>query len=81
MGHDPAGYLYRQAHTRFEDPNAKYIADQGIYYEWNEQISLKVERVLRKYGITSEGAGRAEGVGSRVVRVVSIFKEPKRWLA
>ncbi len=58
LGHDPAGYLYRQSHTRFEDPEAKHIANKGIYYEWNERISLQVERALRKYGITSEGAGR-----------------------
>jgi hypothetical protein len=58
LGHDPAGYLYRQPHTRFENPTAEGIADQGVYYEWDERVGKQVELALRKYGITSEGAGR-----------------------
>ena len=58
IGRNPWGYYFRQSHTRFLDPTAKDKADQGDYYLWNQKNSLKVERMLRKYGVTSEGAGR-----------------------
>ena len=61
LGTSPAGMLFRQSHTRFTDNEAVHLADQGKYYLWNQKRSLEVERILRKYGITSEGGGRGAG--------------------
>jgi len=44
----PAGYVLRQAHRRFK----------GEFSLFSEEMLTKVERLLRKYGITSAGAYR-----------------------
>jgi hypothetical protein len=61
LGRSAAGLLFRQAHTRFENPEAAHPADQGRYYLWDQEASLRTERILRAYGLTSEGEGRREG--------------------
>jgi hypothetical protein len=61
LGTSSAGMLFRQAHTRFTNPGAEHVADSGKYFLWDQARSLKVEKILRKYGITSEGAGRPAG--------------------
>ncbi len=69
VGRSPAGMLFRQAHTRFEDPQAAHVADRGKYYLWNQAKSLTVEKVLRRYGLSSEGSGRAPGAAEGGVNI------------
>lgn len=44
----PAGIILRQAHTRYDGPSSTM----------SDKITLKVEKVLRRYGLTSAGAYR-----------------------
>jgi hypothetical protein len=69
VGRSPWGLLFRRAHTRFKNTKSSKPENKGKYSLWNAQKSLAVELLLRKYGITTQGAGRKAGAAEGGINV------------